>query len=133
MYDSNVKKDQIENDYVRLWIEDGIVHEYFKVERITLEMARNIVRDRLKLSNGITMPLFIYSNNVKTMDKKAREYFGTEESLMYLSASAMLVDNYVTLLVSKLFLAFTKPALKVEIFKSREKALKWLQQFKNLK
>jgi hypothetical protein len=124
--------DNIENEFVKLWIQDGIVHEYFKVERITVEMARKIVEDRLKLSNRITRPIFIYSNNVKTFDKAARDYFGTEESLKYLSASAMLVDNYVTMMVAKLFLAFTKPSIKVEIFKSEKKALQWLQNYKHL-
>jgi hypothetical protein len=126
------KMDFIENEYVKLWIEEGIIHEFFKVERITLEMAKRIVQDRLKLSNGVTMPIFIYSNNVKTFDKDARDYFGTEESLKYLSASAMVVDNYITMMVAKLFLAFTKPAIKVEIFKSDKKALTWLQNYKNL-
>jgi hypothetical protein len=119
------KIDYIENDFVKLWIEDGIVHEYFKVERITLEMAKKIVEDRLKLSNGVTMPAFVYSNKVKTMDKDARDFFVSEEALRYLSASAMLIDNYVTFMVGKLFLAFSKPALKVEI-------LDWLEHYKNL-
>ncbi len=124
--------DTIENEYVKLWIQDGIIHEYFKVERITIDMARKIVADRLRLSNKINMPIFIYSNSVKTFDKAARDYFGTEESLQYLSASAMLVDNYVTMMVAKLFLAFTNPPIKVEIFKNEKKALQWLQNYKHL-
>ena len=126
------KLDFIENEYVKLWIDDGIIHEYFKVDRITLEMAKKIVEDRLKLSDRVTMPIFIYSNSVKTFDKDARDYLGTEESLQFLSASAMLVDNYVTMMVAKLFLAFTKPAIKVEIFKSKKNDLQWLKNYKYL-
>lgn len=124
----------IENDYVRLWIEDGILYESFKpdITRVTLKMAREIVHDRLKLSNGTTMPVLIYSNNVKIMDKEARNYFATKEATQYLSASAMLINNYLTWMLSRLFLSFNKPELTVELFRNNKEALEWLRHYKHL-
>lgn len=122
-----------ENDFVELWVEDGIIMEVFKphVQKISLEMARQIVKDRLIVSDHITRPIFVDTGSALDMDKDCREYFASEESLRYLSASAFLIHNYMAYFVSKLFLAMNKPTLKTELFRSKVKALEWLQYYKN--
>jgi hypothetical protein len=124
----------IDNGYVELWIEDGIVMEILKptTTYIDLSTAKKIVEDRLTLSNGITMPIFIDSGNIKNMEKDAREYFVTPESMKYISASALLINNYAAWLGGKLFLTFNKPAFTTELFRSKQKAIAWLQHYKNL-
>jgi hypothetical protein len=127
------RESYIENDYVEFWIEEGVIFEVFKpqVHNINLAIAKEVVRDRLKVSNGIVRPLLIDSSNSISMDKEARDYFVSEESILYLNVSAIVVHNTVSLFVGRLFLAFSNPNLKVELFKNRVRALNYLKSFVN--
>ena len=126
------KESYIENEHVEFWIEDGIILEIFKpnVKNLTLPMAKAIVRDRLKVSNGITRPLLIDSMNCTSVDKDARDYFETDESLKYLEISAIVVHNHIALFVGKLFLRVFKTKFKVELFKTRISAMNFLKELK---
>jgi hypothetical protein len=127
------RESYIENDYVEFWIEEGVIFEVFKpqVHNINLAIAKEVVKDRLKISNGIVRPLLIDSSNSISMDKEARDYFVSEESILYLNVSAIVVHNTVSLFVGRLFLAFSNPNLKVELFKNRVRALNYLKSFVN--
>lgn len=129
-----VKESYIENNYVEFWIEDGIIIEIFKPEvtRINLKMAKEIVADRLKVTNGMTRPLFVDLANVKSADKEAREYFAGAESVYLVSASAFLLHSYVAWLLGKLFLSINKPKANIELFRAKTKAIRWLENYKNL-
>lgn len=124
------RESYIENEYAEFWIEEGVIMEVFKpqMKNINLAIAKEIVRDRLKVSNGITRPLLIDSTNSISLDKEARDYFATEESMQYLAISAIVVHNKVSLFVGKLFLAFAKPKIKVELFKNRIRAMNYLRK-----
>jgi hypothetical protein len=126
-----MKESYLENEYVELWVENGIIMEIFKphIKDITLEMAKTVVRDRLIVSNKVNMPIFIDMGNLRSISKEARDYFVTEVSISYLSASAVVLNSYTSWILGKLFMSFSKPILKVELFKSRSKAMEWLQQF----
>ena len=129
-----IKESYIENDYVEFWVEGGIIIEVFKpdVTRINLAMAKQIVQDRLKVNNGKTMPLYVDLANVKSADKEAREYFAGDDSVYLVNASAFLLHNYVAWLLGKLFLSINKPKATIELFRSKTKAIKWLEYYKNL-
>lgn len=129
-----IRESYLENNYVEFWIEGGIIIEIFKPEitRISLAMAKEIVADRLKINKGITMPLYIDLANVKSADKEAREYFAGEESVQLVSASAFLLHSYVALILGKLFLSINKPKANIELFRTKAKAIKWLEHYKNL-
>jgi hypothetical protein len=62
-----MKESYLENEYVELWVENGIIMEIFKphIKDITLEMAKTVVRDRLIVSNKVTMPIFIDMGNLR--------------------------------------------------------------------
>lgn len=128
------KENYVENDYAEIWIEDGIVMQVFKphIKKITLEMGRQMVKDRLTAMSGVSRPLFVDTMNAVDMDKEVRDYFVSPESVQYINASAFLVHNYLTFLGAKLFVGFTKSPVKTEFFKTRNQALKWLQNYKNI-
>ena len=127
-----MKDSFLENKYVELWIEDGIIFEVFKpsVKEVTLEIAKEVVNDRLKVSNEITRPMLIDMGNFRIIEKNARDYFGGKESNSYVSAAAIVLNSYIAWLAGKLFLSFNKPSSKIELFKTRHKAVEWLKQFR---
>lgn len=123
-----------ENEYAEYWIEDGIIIERFKPHLIllNLKVAAKVVEDRLKISAGKTMPMLIDINNAQSIDKVTREYFSSGKALDYLSATALLVDDYIAWFGGNLFLKINKPPIEMEVFKVRSKAIAWLQNFKEL-
>ena len=120
-----------ENKFVSFWIEDGVMMEVFKpdVKVLTLQIAEKVVEDRLKLSNGITMPLFVDLCNIKSIDGPTRKFFATPYSIQLVSVSAFLMHNYVSYYGGKLFLMFEKPLVKTELFRTKSEALAWLKIF----
>ncbi|HEX8548014.1 MAG TPA: hypothetical protein VF691_13720 [Cytophagaceae bacterium] len=122
-----------ENDYVEIWIEEGIIMEVFKpaFTEITLEMAKKIVGLRLEVSNEVTLPLFVDTQNIKYMNGQTRDYFATTESIKYLSAAAFLLHNYVAWLASSLFIKFQQPTVKTEFFRTKDKAIEWLKPYRD--
>lgn len=129
-----MKSDFFENEYVEYWIEDEIIMQCFKsnLVKIDINIAKMIVQDRLKkVSKGARMPLFVDTNKGLYMDKESREYFAGTESLSDIKASALLIHNPIAFLGAKLFLVLNRPKVKFEFFKEKNKALQWLQKYKN--
>ncbi len=126
-----IRESYIENDFVELWIEDGIIHEVFKPSLIILDIenAKKIVADRLKVSNGIIRPIFVDLVNAVSIDKQTRRYFASRESVNLLSAGAVLVKNPITKLGGNLFFKIDRPPMPTKLFTNKVEALKWLRQY----
>jgi hypothetical protein len=120
-----------ENEFVEFWLENGIIIEVFKpsVKEITLEVAKKVVEDRLKFTRGVSRPMFIDMSEFRVIDKKARDYFAGEESNSLVSAAGIVLHSYIAWLAGKLFLTINKPKANVQLFKTKQKALEWLQEF----
>lgn len=125
------KESFLENEYVELWIEDGILMEIFKpqVSSLQLTIAKKVIEDRLTVSNGVTRPLFVDLCNVKSIDAETRKFFAADYSLQYINVSAFLMHSYVSYYGGKLFLMFDKPKVKTELFRSQAKAIEWLKLY----
>jgi hypothetical protein len=132
MQAAGYKQDYIENEYAEFWIEDGIILEIFKpsVEIINLDIAVKMVYDRLKVSNNRTMPLYVDLNKAREMDSAARTYFSKGDSLKYVSACGVHMHNYIHWLGAKLFLAVYSQQVKLEVFRTKGKAIEWLKNYK---
>lgn len=126
-----IRESYLENEFVELWIEDGIIHEIFKPSLIILNIdnAKKIVTDRLKVSNGIIRPIFVDLVNAVSIDKQTRKYFASKESLHLLSAGAVLVKNPITKLGGNFFFKIDRPPMPTKLFTNKEEALKWLKQY----
>lgn len=121
----------IENDYVKIWIEDGIIHNIYKPNlEINLAVAKIMVRDRLRVSDGITYPLFVDISNLISVDIGAREYLSGGEATKLISAGAFYTTTPIAKFAGKLFLDVNQPKTPAQIFSDKQEALDWLQQFK---
>lgn len=127
----SIRESYLENDFVELWIEDGIIHEIFKPSLIILDIenAKKIVVDRLKVSNGIIRPILVDTRNAISIDKETRRYFASAESLQLLSAGALLIKNPIAKFMGNFFIAVDRPKMPVKIFTNKTQALKWLKQY----
>lgn len=127
------KQDFLENEYVEIWIEDGIIFEVFKPGSIiNLEAGKKVVADRLKISNGKTMPLFVDMRLLLSINKETRRYMASQDALHYLSAGAFLVKSTINLMAFNAFMIISKPPIPTKGFTNKEKAINWLKYVKNV-
>jgi len=122
-------KDYLEDDLVKLWKEDNILFSEYKSEILDLEAAKNTVKSRLQFTDNKTYPVVIDITNIRTVTKEARDYLSRGEAISHLSAAAIIANSLATRLLFNFFLTFSKPALPMRIFNSKDEAIKWIGQF----
>ncbi len=124
-------KVKIDNEFSRIWLDDGIIYNVYKPNlEIDFEVARLLVRDRLKVSEGKSRPLFIDISNLISVDLRARKYLSSEEGSRLVTAGAFYTTTPLSKFVGKLFIDVNQPAAPVQIFSNKSKAIEWLQQYK---
>ena len=130
---NRAKQNYLENKYVEIWIEDGIIFEVFKPGTvINLEAGRKVVADRLKVSDHTTMPLFVDIRQLLSINKETRRYMASKEALHYLSDGAFLVKSTINRLAFNAFQVLSNPPIPTKGFTNKEKALNWLKYIKNV-
>lgn len=114
-----------------LWREaNSIMHITYKKNLvIDIETARKIVNERLSFFQGRSYPVLLDGRHTKLVTREALEYFSKEDGMKGVKALALLPGNYVTMVMAKIFLQFTKYKVPVKIFMTRENAEKWLMKF----
>jgi hypothetical protein len=123
---------KIENDYVEIWLEDGIIYNIYKSNLIiNLEIAKLMVSDRLIISDGICRPLFVDISNLISIDMGARAYLSGEEGTKLVKAGAFFTTTPLAKFAGKLFLDVNQPKTETQIFTNKQEAIEWLQLYKN--
>lgn len=121
----------IDNEYAEIWLEDGIIFNSYKPNLvINLEIAKLMVKERLRITNGITRPLFVDISNLISVDLEAREYLSGGDAIKFASAGAIYSTNPISKFAGKLFIDVNQPNAPTKIFSNKEEAIEWLQQFK---
>ena len=123
--------DKMENDYVTIWVENGILFSSSKKDiLIDLDVAKTMVKDRVEYTKGKSYPMLIYFSNL-SVTKEAREYMSSPEGgLKGILCGAFLSDSVVTTVVVNFYLKINKPAVPAKFFTKKEEALSWLESFK---
>ena len=110
-------------------IKNGILFAKYK-SKITLEIAKASVKARMELTLGKPLPVFIQMSDVKSADKDARDFFSSDEGTKGVKAGAIFVDSVFYSFLGNFFLQVTKPKIPAKLFTDKEKAIKWLEQYK---
>ncbi len=128
------KENYVKSIYAETWLEDDIVVQSLNpyINEVNLQMAKQLVADR-KMASGAeekAVPVLLLVNNIVNAHKETHEYYATEEPFINIIAIAMVIDNFVARLVASIIFTFKKSSVPTEIFGNKEKALRWLQQYK---
>ncbi|MBT1703529.1 DUF7793 family protein [Chryseosolibacter indicus] len=124
-----IEKFIVENEYTKLWIEDGIMFgEYKEDVTIDLTAAQKVVSDRIKLCKNIAYPFLGTTQGLQNLSKEAREYFSTEEGTRFMKKLAIVTTSSIDKMVGNFFLKFNHPAVPTRLFTNQEDALKWLKE-----
>lgn len=123
----------VENDFVKYWVEDGILYSQFKKPTIgTKENIVALINLRHEISNGENQYWCYDFNGIKSYDKEARDYadkYGQE----YLHACAVILNSHITKFILNTFMTLKKPVVPLKGFTKKEDAVKWLSELQKEK
>lgn len=128
-----IRERYVENQYAEIWFENGLVYAICKPDCVlSIDATRLIVQDRKRVSNGKKSPIFLDLRNMVSADNATRTYLASAESQEYITAGAILINNYIQRMLMNLWLKIDKPVIPTKGFTDKEKALQWLEQYKFL-
>jgi len=111
-------------------IEDGIVHAVFYKEFVDYDYVDAGVKARLELTGEKSYPMFSDFRKVKSSTREARERMAAKDAGIGVSAVAILVNSKIQRVIYNFFNSIYKSPAPARLFTDREKALKWLEQYK---
>lgn len=126
---------KFESRHVSIWIEDGILmSDYKKNTVIDLEAAKEIVSDRLRITENISYPILIDFSNIKSVTKQARDYMNSHDGgLKGLTCGAFIGGNSLATLFINLYIKINQPTIPTKFFTNRHEAIEWLKKLQNEK
>lgn len=124
---------EIKSEYATMLMVDGVLEgKYNDNIFVDIDVAKMIIEQRKKASNYQTIPILVDAIKIKGLTKEARNHFGSEEGYDLLSAAAILTDSVLSTFIVNFFIKVNlqKASIPVKMFTNKEKALKWLNQYK---
>lgn len=120
-----------ENDYIRWFIEEGILYlEVKETDIFEIHMAKECVKSLVEFTDNKPYPCLMSVLKIKGISKEAREYFANEGDA-HLIANAMLIKSPIMKMISNFYIMVNKPRKPTRMFTEKAQALEWLSQFKN--
>jgi hypothetical protein len=121
-----------ENDYVSIWIEDDILFSNYKKQLvIDIDIAKQIVKDRIEFTGGKAYFILIDFTHLKSITKEARDYMNSGEGgLQGLLGGAFLSNNVVGTLFVNLYFKVSHPPIPSKFFTSKSEAIDWLKKIR---
>ncbi|MDX2197001.1 MAG: hypothetical protein NW207_11330 [Cytophagales bacterium] len=124
---------KLKTSYISITYDDGMmIGQYNEGVHITLEVAKQIVADRLIFFEGKNYPLLISDKGVVGIDKNARDFLSSAEGIAGISASALVLSSTFSMLLGNFIIKVTRPEIPVKIFRNHNDALAWLRQYRNV-
>ena len=98
---------------------------------INIDVAKELVDNRLDFTKGQDHYLLVDFTNVKLVTKEARDYMNDPKGgLKGLLAGAFLSNNLVTTLFINLYLRINQPTVPAKFFTKKAEAINWLKSLK---
>ncbi len=113
------------------WLNNGIIYGRYKSDLvIDIRVAKDMVRDRKKISAGISRPALVDITGLLSIDSPGRNYLAGIEACEYITAGAIYTKNKLLAFVGNAYILLDKPLVPVKIFSNEPVAIRWLEPFK---
>lgn len=123
----------VDNVYNKIHLSEGVVYaEYKPSVRVTLDVAKQVVEDRLLVCSGVSYPVCGDISNLVKVDNDAREYLGSEEACRLITRLAVITNNPIQKLLGNFYLRFKKSDIPTRLFTNKKKAVYWLKNANSL-
>lgn len=127
----NIK--EVENDFIKFWIEDNILYSEFKKPTIVnIERIKALIDLRTEISNGEKQYWCYNFDGIKSYDKEARDYAevnGQED----LHACAAVFNSHIAKFTLNAFMILKTPLIPLKGFTKKTEAVNWLNELKEKK
>lgn len=111
-------------------LENGILICELKPDLIIdLKTAVSLVNERIKITENYKFPFLLVVRDYLLLDKDAFKYFGTNEGVQNLIASAVVIDSPLQKILTNFNLVFYKNAVPFRVFTKKLDAKLWLFEF----
>jgi len=123
------EKPPYETAHIKMWISDGIFHsEYPKGLVVTLDIAKQIVQDRIAYTEGFDYPVLVDMRNMAKVEFNAMKYWASEESYSSISKLAVFSDKILSKMIFNFWLNVDKPVKPTKYFTNIDNAYSYLRQ-----
>lgn len=113
-------------------IQDKIlVIKYDQGVDLNLEDVEMLKAERQRIMHGLSMPVYVDVNGIKSITKQARDFYSTSKSLTGIRAIAFFSNSTLANFLSDYVIktALQKTDVPVKSFHNEEEALTWLREF----
>lgn len=124
----NIK--EVENDFMKFWIEDGILYSQFKKPTtINIERIKALIDLRTEISDGEKQYWCYDFNGINSYDKEARDY-AEKNGQEHLYACAAVFNSHIAKFTLNTFMRLKKPLIPLKGFTKKNEAINWLNELK---
>lgn len=117
---------RVENEFVKLWILDNILHVKYKPDiDINLAAAKDILDLRLRFQNGTTYSVICYFDGIIGFDKRASDYTSIY-GLHRISAISFVGAHFFPKHIIFSFLRKYEFRIPTQLTPNKEEAIKFL-------
>ena len=123
---------KLETSTAEYYIEGDILYAVFKPDAdVDLEAAKEGIDARKKLQNGKPMLVLGDTSRVWQITSEARKYSSQKEVDAMNKAMAVVTgSSFTAVTAANFYMKINKPSTPTKLFKSRQKALAWLESMK---
>jgi len=118
------------DDNFNIKLEDGIVYIAFLKEFYNYDQIDLGIKKRLEIVGDNSYPMFSDFRKVKSGTREARQRFSEKDAGIGVKAVAVYINSKVQKIMFNFFNSIYKAPAPTRIFTDKEKALKWLEQYK---
>lgn len=122
------KAAKIENEFVTLQLEDGILLGKYLTQKLDLAVAKSVM-DLQKNNYGNKVKYVITDlSNVKYVTREARDFFTRDEYTRNVQAGAFIAPTLLHKLILTFFMSFNKPVVPTAFFTNLQEATNWIKK-----
>lgn len=121
---------KLENDFIKYWIEDGILYSEFITQTdVDIEKIKAVIDLRAEISDGEKQYWCYDFNRIKSYNKEARD-FADKNGQQYLHACAVVFNSHIAKFTLNAYMKLKNPLIPLKGFTKKEEAVKWLNELK---
>lgn len=121
---------KFENKHIALELKNDIIFADYKSECITLPMVDEGIDKRLEIISNKSYPICADIRKTEIFTKEARLRLAQEDATWGTTACAVIVNSRIQEFIYNLFFTNYKYPVPTKLFANKEKAIMWLEQFK---
>ncbi len=118
----------VDNKDYSIHFDGDIMIVVYKCKILDLEIIKNIIHDRIRLSNNEDQYIFVDAIKVGHWTSEARSYSGKQENLKFIASTAILYSSPFIMNLLSWFLSIFRVNSTIKFFKDKKEAIVWIKE-----